>query len=466
MRLGAALLAVLLVLAGCAGPASTDWFGTDATTPGTATPSTDRTATPTTEGTATHRVDGIEEPVTARTGTATAARARAAGDDASSTPTATSRPPSPTPRTAGRVAVSGLPLDVDEERVYRAVVEMHGREYESAPAVDLRVKERPAPSRTDQVWEPTAFMELWGFDPSAMNETSIAGLAVGTRVFLYTEPVPTSEGRRSVLAHEFTHVLQHDAGAFERTMAGIRQGDGNARRVYTAVVEGTATYAQERYVAEKLNGTAERPTWAEATENRSRFGVYAIAPYVFGPRYVRERVDSLENLDAVYDRPPRTTEQVIHGYGPGEEPARPLSVRVDEGAGTEWYQRDERVRGELFVRLVLEGQLDRERAADAAAGWGADRVVTFGEAGAGTRAHAWVLRWDDASEADAFAAAVRDYLDGRADRAAGRWVDGDETFDLRRVGDETVVVLAGPDRFVDAASVDGTSANVTVGVGE
>lgn len=440
MRRGAALLALVVVLAGCAAPVFTDLVGPD---DGTAAVGT---ATPASEGTISPSV--TDAPVASAT----------------ATPTATDAARSPTPRTEGKVTVSGRSLDVDEEGIYRAVVELHGREYASAPAVELRVKERPSPSRTDQVWESTAFMALWGFDPSGMNETSIAGLAIGKRVFLYTKPVPTEDGRRSVLAHEFTHVLQHDANAFERTMRGIRAGDGNARRVYLAVTEGTATYAQQRYVEEHLNASPRELTWAEYTENRSRFGTYVVAPYFFGPRYVAQRVDSVAALSTVYDRPPRTTEQVIHGFGPDEEPARPLTVRVDEGSDSDWSVDAERVRGELFVRLVLEGGLDRERAADAAAGWGADRVLSFGEAGSDERAHAWVLRWDDASEADAFAAAMRDYLDANGERTGDRWVDGETTFDLRRVGDETVVVLAGPERFVDAVVLDGTNGDVTVSV--
>lgn len=451
MRYGVALLALLVVLAGCAAPVTDDWIGA-----GDDGLADDGTATPRTDG-ATTSTEQQEMP--------RAPDPDAGSDTASSTAAETPDPSTPTPRTEGKVAVSGRSLDVDEEAIYRAVVAMHGRSYETAPEVRLRVKERAAPSRTNQVWETSDFMALWGFDPSAMNETSIAGLAIGTRVFLYTGPVPTRDGRRGVLAHEYTHVLQHDTGAFQRTMTGVRAGDGNTRRVYLAVVEGSATYAQERYLDEHLNASLQQRTWAAFTENRSRFGAYVVAPYFFGPRYVRQRVDSVEELPTLYDRPPRTTEQVIHGYGPDEEPARPLSVDVDEGPETDWRHEDERIRGELFVRLVLEGELDRGRAADAAKGWGADRVVSFGADGTDERAHAWVLRWDDADEADEFAAAMRDYLDARGEHADDRWVDGGTTFDLRRTGDESLVVLAGPDGFVDGVTVTGTNDTVTVDLG-
>jgi len=60
---------------------------------------------------------------------------------------------------------------------------------------------------------------------------------VGTDVFLYLAPLDSTERRMTTLAHEYTHVLQHDTGAFQRTYRGIRTGDGNARRVYLAVID-------------------------------------------------------------------------------------------------------------------------------------------------------------------------------------------------------------------------------------
>lgn len=462
MRAGGALLALLVVLAGCASPAPTDLIGTDApaTADGTTTPTAAGTATPT--ATVEGATSGSSSPSPSPSDSASPSQSNSPSSSRTDTP----RPPTPTPRTEGKVAVSGYPLDVDEESLYRTVVEMHGLAYETAPAVELQVKERAAPSRTDSVWETSAFMELWGFDASEMRRTSIAGLAVGTRVFLYVEPVQTKDGRRSVLAHEYTHVLQHHTDAFRQVKSGVRAGDGNTRRVYLAVTEGSATYVERRYADVHLNVSRERRSWAGFTRNRSRFGTYVVAPYFFGPRYVGQRIDSVEELSAVYERPPRTTEQVIHGYDPDEEPARPLTIRTEESASTGWHLDDERVRGELFVRLALAGELERERAAAAAAGWGSDRVLSYATTGSDERAHAWVLRWDDTSEADEFAAAIGDYLDARADRASDRWVDGETVFDLRWAGEETVVVLAGPDRFVDDVTVTGSNDAVSVSVDE
>jgi hypothetical protein len=437
MRARLVLLALVVVLSGCAGTFTAE------------RPVQESPATPTAGGT----------PAT----TATPDGTTAASSSGTSTATPTPRPPTPTPRDAGKVDVAGLPLSFDEEQVYRDVVTMHGQSYESAPTVDLRVKETPAPRRTSQVWDASEFMLLWGFDPSALGNTSIAGLTIRERVFVYAEPVPTRTGRMAVLAHEYTHVLQHETDAFARTSQGVRRGEGSTDRVYLAVVEGAATYVQRRYVARHLDDEPRNRTWATYSANRTRFGAYAVAPYYFGERYVDRRLDDPANVSSVYRRPPTTTEQVLHGYGPREEPARPLDV--DAESGDDWFRTDERVRGELFARLVLEGELPRERAAEAAAGWGADRVVTFEDTGTDTVGHAWVLRWDSPAEAEQFAGAMADYLDARGETAGDRWTDGDTTFGLRWVDDETVVVVAGPERFVDAASVEGGDGEVTVRVG-
>jgi len=450
MRGRVALLALAVVLAGCAGAFTTERPGTEpSATPsaGAATP-TPTSGPPPTAGPTTGATTGPATPTPAAT--------------------PTGRPPTPTPRRADRVTVAGRPLAFDEEAVYRTVLAMHGRSYDDAPPVELTVKPRPSSARTDGVFETTPFLRLWGFDASAANDTAIAGLALRRQVYLYTETVPSPTEQRVVLAHEYAHVLQYDTDAFGRVQAGVREGDGNRRQVYVAVVEGAASYVGARYAAGQPDVPARDRSWAAFTDGRSRLGTYLVAPYFFGERYVRGRIDDPANLSAVYDRPPTTTEQVIHGYEPGEEPARPLSVATETPEDSGLVTETAHPRGELFVRVLLEGQLARDRAARAAAGWGADRLVVVRNATApgADPGYAWVLRWDDADEAEEFAAAMGTYLDRRGTRTDGRWTAGNATFDLRRVNPETVAVVAGSASFVDGVAVRGTDADVTVAVGE
>lgn len=425
-RLGVVLASLLVVLAGCAAP-----FGTTETpTPGT-TPAP--TASPT------------DSPSVA-TPTPTP----------SSTPEATS---TPTTRTYGKVTVEGRELSFDPEPVYRRVVELHGMSYAEAPPITVHVTDRYEPGPEEQLWEQTEFKRLWGLDRSEASNTSVAGLARGRDVYLYAETVNGPTARESVLAHEFAHVVQHETDAFARIYGSVRaSGPSNARQLYRGTVEGTATFVQSRYAARHLDRTPVGTTWASYRQDRSLFGAYAVAPYFFGQRYVRERVDAVTELDAVYDDPPRTTEQLVHGYAPGEEPPRRLTV--DARTGDVWSVDDRRVKGELFVRVVLEDELSSDRAADAAAGWGADTLVVFDD-GVYT-GHAWALRWDSPAEAEEFAAALTAYLDRRGERRDGAWHDDGDAFDLRRVGDDTVVVVLGDPGFVEDATVEGTDGDVTV----
>ena len=73
----------------------------------------------------------------------------------------------------------------------------------------------------------------------------------------------------------------------------------------------------------------------------------------------------------------------------------------------------------------------------------------------GDAGHAWALRWDDAANASEFVATFQAYRDGDATGA-------DTAIRLTRVSDETVVVLVGDPRFVDAATANGTNDRVTV----
>lgn len=100
-----------------------------------------------------------------------------------------------------------------------------------------------------------------------------------------------------------------------------------------------------------------------------------------------------------------------------------------------------------------------------------DRVVDLGAsvenatARASERNYAWPLRWDDGRNATEFEQAFADYLDARGDRVGERrWRDDGVQFGLRRVSDDTVVVLFGSSRVVRGAEFSGGNSTVTVQV--
>ncbi|WP_135826151.1 hypothetical protein [Halorussus ruber] len=289
----------------------------------------------------------------------------------------------------------------------------------------------------------------------------------------------TASGRESSLertmAHEFVHTVQYRQQAFDRTRRALGV-DGSVTRdtylTYVSVVEGAAAFVGEAYDRRYLAGD-----WATITE-RERYRSsparvkYKIARYYFGERYLRHRFSSPANVSAVYDDPPQTTEQLLHNDTDASEKPKALDLSVDPGANRMRGQTD--TYGELFARIALGTELTESRAADAAAGWGADRLVPV-VGPDGTHNYVWATRWDSPAEADEFGAAMADYLSSRANQSAedGTWRDSSDrgsdeelTFRTVRTSEETVVLLAGDESFVGAASVSGTNASVSVVAGD
>lgn len=278
----------------------------------------------------------------------------------------------------------------------------------------------------------------------------VAASTGGETVRLVLTDRTTPAAVEQALVHEFAHVLQPDdlrdrlrdrVGDYAETTDGTLATYG--------VVEGAAVYVTEQYTDQFLPDAAPptvrlRAAWREWSDaNRLLWG-----PYLFGARYVAGRVASPHYLGAVYRRPPTTTEQLLHGLVPAAEPRRPLSVVADADRSG-WSVARTDAKGELYVRAVLGSAVPENRAAAAAAGWGADRLLAF-ESGNRT-GYAWVLRWDDTANATQFERAART-LDAGDDAAVRRV----------RVAPETVVVLAGDPVFVAGAGVSGGNASVTV----
>ena len=186
---------------------------------------------------------------------------------------------------------------------------------------------------------------------------------------------------------------------------------------------------------------------------------HANLAYVDGRDYVGERVGTASGLSVVYDSPPRTSEQVIHGLSPVEEPAAPLDVTT---SGDEWRVAATDRLGEAFLRTALAGTLDAGRAARAAAGWGNDTLYTFRRPDAANGSYAWVQRWDTAADAREYLDAQRDALDERGTAAGDGWRVAGVSVEVRRVGPRTTALVAGDAAFVDGTTVDGDGRDVAV----
>lgn len=269
------------------------------------------------------------------------------------------------------------------------------------------------------------------------------------------------------LAHEYVHVVQFRWGVFDQ-MTDHYGESPDERATSMAVTEGTAVYAADIYWHRHIaRGPSPAGDVARIRRNATGYTWYATAPYYFGYRYAADRLDSPATLQRIYDDPPRTTEELLHRLRPGSEPPATLRLRVDDGGNdeNEWDEVDDaRNRlGELYVRAALRTELDGDHAARGADGWGEDTRLAFEHENRDEDGYIWVLRWDDRANTSEFADAFRAYLDTRATRRQGTWMNGSTAYRIERVGDRTTVVFVGPSTFVENATArTGENGTITV----
>ncbi|MGE0454139.1 MAG: hypothetical protein AB7O37_17520 [Vicinamibacteria bacterium] len=207
-----------------------------------------------------------------------------------------------------------------------------------------------------------------------------------------------------VLVHELRHALQDQYLRIHDALPGDVSDFDDRRLALLSLLEGDATLVMERFLLSRLSpgegsglpagaasGLAASPPEIEGAPPVLRDQL--VLPYLAGLDLARDLVarGGLPALRAAWDRPPVSTEQVLHPdkYAAGEaaldvpaDPA-PLGARL----------LIEGVLGEMLARSLLG-----DGAPEAAtAGWGGDRYRLFDVAG--RTLLRWSSRWD--SEADA-----------------------------------------------------------------
>ncbi|MFW5918589.1 MAG: hypothetical protein ACOCSF_00130 [Halanaeroarchaeum sp.] len=374
------------------------------------------------------------------------------------------QPPGPSDDPAGpfaddrTITVANGTLPIDHQAVYDEVTRILAVDAEPPASIELEPGEEMGIQR-----EPMPhFYRLVGIErPAGAEQTATAlGYVRGPETVYVNEKLVEDETQLELtLTHEYVHVIQGRTDAFEAVREGVdAPNTTDGKIVRRSILEGAATSTEtvywERHVDEGTSPAAGMANSYRSTEGARQ---WVFAPYHFGYQYVQTRTSSPEEIDTIYADPPRTSEELLHGLPAGAEPLPPLAVDVQS---TEWERNGTDRTGELFVRVALDTELDRERATTAAAGWGTDSRValTDGE----DRAYVWALRWDDPANATEFENAFVAYLDDRATREDGIWTDEGAAYDVTTVGDETVVIVLGDESFVRSASVDGTNGSVRV----
>jgi len=296
-----------------------------------------------------------------------------------------------------------------------------------------------------------------------MMEDQLAGFYEPDDRTLYLMSDLRGAERTATLVHELGHALQDQHfGLGERL--DYREDANDEQSALHTLAEGDATSV----MLEIMQGGSALETSDAALSLMLRGGALLgsgegvpgiikrsiVAPYVDGVIAVHgwRRVGGWAAVDALWVRPPRTTEQLLHRERwEADEPAVAVPIPPPPAGGPSSVAYHD-VEGEQSLRTLFEEWAPRFKAEAAAAGWAGDRVAVFQDGGA--CAMAWALRFDDEASAERAAVAfARGVLAGDAtgsapgggvaESTAARAVAGGETCRERAAAGPFAVVRRG-----------------------
>ena len=238
--------------------------------------------------------------------------------------------------------------------------------------------------------------------------------------------------QRPALAHEIEHTLQDQHFDLKRFSQPFKE-DGDRQLARSAVVEGDGTALMLEFAARGMNlDTAKMPQMiARLGKQMMQMSMAAtpalqqaplvlreslVFPYVAGLEFViaHRANEPWSRIDEVFKDPPDSTEQIIHPekYAQRERPvaitAQPLASLA--AVGYKDVRRD--VLGEMLFRVWFTSRLSEATAAQAAAGWGGDRLVAYSTPKEALPAVIVLSAWDSDPDADEAELALRKVIVG------------------------------------------------------
>jgi hypothetical protein len=263
---------------------------------------------------------------------------------------------------------------------------------------------------------------------------------------------------RITYAHEYTHALQDAAFGLDSLQTDA-PGEDDRGLARVALIEGDATVTMLAWMFQHLE-PQELQQYLFGTQIPDTSGIpsWMVAqltfPYSDGLFWAQALAGAdptspdFTAIDAAYDDPPASTEQIVHveKWEAGEAPQVIEVTDLAAALGDGWDEVDETPIGEATIEIML-GYLGVSvaEATDAAAGWGGDRaVIASGPDDA--FAVAWRLAWDSAADAAEFVDAYQIVVDGLDFPASVTALPNGEVL-VAHASDEALL-----DRTVDAAN--------------
>jgi hypothetical protein len=212
----------------------------------------------------------------------------------------------------------------------------------------------------------------------ALLDAAVVGFYDSDSKRLYVRGGKPTPFTRVTLSHELTHALQDQhfrLGRYDKLK-------DEASSAVTSLIEGDAVriekqYAQTLTPAEVIGYQVEAARLGRASNIPDVLENLLAFPYIEGPTFVQAVYDRGGNsaVDAAFVDPPTTTEQILHPQRYFDHQAELAVKAPDPAAHAKVIDRGQL--GEYGLRLLLQGAVDGPIAAEAAAGWGGDRYITW-----------------------------------------------------------------------------------------
>jgi hypothetical protein len=298
----------------------------------------------------------------------------------------------------------------------------------------------------------------------------IAGFYDPADETLYIASGGDAESADMVMAHEIVHALQDQHFDLD-TFTDLPDREADALLARQALIEGDGMVSMFELVLARENIP---PPWGqedalammaksmetgdESLLDRSPLVVRDLLmfPYTQGLRFVARlrATRPWKKVNEVFQkRPPASTEQILHPelYLADEAPVTITAKTPAVLSG--WRTAHETVWGEAGWSVVLRQHgVSLDRATDAAAGWGGDRVVVYARDGSGPRDAVGIAfsAWDadiDAMEAAESATAALDALVTgtiiEESKTRTVWLGADARISLVERREDRVLVVVG-----------------------
>jgi hypothetical protein len=231
---------------------------------------------------------------------------------------------------------------------------------------------------------------------------------------------------RLIIAHEYDHALQDQHWDLDAvTVRDSTQGD--RALAHLALIEGDATalmldWALAGNIAPEdlagLEGSLSPADQALLDSMPPILRRQLELPYLEGLVFVTQlrSQGDWEAVNAAWEQLPASTEQILHPEKyPSERPVRVRLPDVAAALGAGWSAATEQTMGEAQIGVWVADGLPGDPAiaglpatlpnAEAAAGWGGDRLVSL-DGPDGSWAVVWQAAWDSEVDADEFTAAA------------------------------------------------------------